>query len=62
MLQEGEVFGMSSVLSDAPRTATVTAIEECELLELDREIFEDIVETFPRIREQVEKLQESRTA
>lgn len=61
ILQEGEIFGIPSVLEGTPRTATITAIEECELLELKREIFEDIAETFPRIRGQVEDLHETRT-
>ncbi len=61
VLQEGEIFGIPSVLSGDPRTTTITAIEECELLELKREVFEDIAETFPRIREQVEELHETRT-
>jgi tetratricopeptide (TPR) repeat protein len=61
VIQEGEIFGVPSVLAGAPRTATVTAIEECELLELEKNVFENITETFPRIRELVEELQESRT-
>ncbi len=61
VLQEGEIFGIPSVLESEGRTATITAIEECELLELKREVFEDIAETFPRIRRQVEELHETRT-
>ncbi len=60
VLQEGEIFGFPSVLAGAPRTATVTAINECELLELEKNILENITETFPRIRELVEELRESR--
>jgi cAMP-dependent protein kinase regulator len=61
VLQEGEIFGIPSILVGAPRTATVTAIDECELLELEKHVLENITETFPRIRELVEELQESRT-
>lgn len=61
VLLEGEIFGFPSVLAGAPRTATVTAINECELLELEKNIFENITETFPRIRELVEELHASRT-
>ncbi len=61
VLQEGEIFGIPSVLAEVPRTATVTAINECELLELEKNIFENIAETFPRIRELVEELHKSRT-
>ena len=35
-LKEGAFFGELSVLTGAPRTATVVALTRCELLELDR--------------------------
>ena len=60
VMQEGEIFGVPSILDRTPRTATVTAINECELLELDQRIYEDIAATFPRIRKLVEELRESR--
>lgn len=62
VLREGEIIGIHSVLGDAVRTATITAITECELLELDKEIYEDIAATFPRIRKLVEELHASRAA
>lgn len=60
VLREGEVFGVPSVLSGQPRAATVTAVTECELLELDKKTFEDIVGSFPRVRELLQKLHGAR--
>ena len=60
VLREGEVFGTSSVLSGGPRSSTITAMTECELLELDRETFEDIVGSFPRVRELMQELNTNR--
>ena len=42
----GDVFGEVSLLDDGPRTASVTAIGDVELLRLDREHFEDYVRRY----------------
>lgn len=39
----GEFFGELALLYNTPRAATITALEECELLSLDRETFNFIV-------------------
>lgn len=36
-LHEGAIFGEMALVSASPRTATVTAVTDCDLLELDRE-------------------------
>ena len=36
-LHEGAIFGEMALVSASPRTATVTAVEDCDLLEFDRE-------------------------
>lgn len=36
-LRDGAIFGELALLSAAPRSATVTAIQDCDLLEFDRE-------------------------
>ncbi len=46
-LRRGEVFGEMSVLTGEPRTATVTAAEDCELLEITLEGFRQFVMTNP---------------
>jgi cAMP-dependent protein kinase regulator len=48
-LHEGDFFGEISILSGKPRTATVTAGTECDLLELDRATLDAIAQTKPRV-------------
>lgn len=55
VLQEGDFFGAASVLAGQLRDATVTAVTECELLELDRPTFDSIAESHPGVRVLVEK-------
>jgi CRP/FNR family cyclic AMP-dependent transcriptional regulator len=45
MLSPGEVFGEMSMIDDAPRSATVTALEPGELLALDRAVFRRCLES-----------------
>ncbi len=57
LMRDGDFFGKSSVLFGHPRSTTVTAATECELLELGRETFEAISESYPRVRQLVEEFQ-----
>jgi Cyclic nucleotide-binding domain len=50
-LTEGAFFGEGSILTGKPRTATVVAWEECELLELDRPTLDSITQTHPHVWE-----------
>jgi CRP-like cAMP-binding protein len=52
---EGTFFGEISVLSGKPRTATVTAASDCELLELDRASLDEITKTHPNVRRVLEE-------
>lgn len=58
VLMEGTVFGKTSVLTGDPRRHTVTAATECELLELDKPIFDDIAHHHPRVRQIFQELYE----
>ncbi|MEM7349735.1 MAG: cyclic nucleotide-binding domain-containing protein [Acidobacteriota bacterium] len=60
VLQEGGVFGTPSVLLGSKRNRTITAITECELLELDRATFETITASHPRVGELVLELHKKR--
>lgn len=61
VLQEGEVFGTPSVLFAKPRNRTIIAINECELLELHKETFEDVARAHPRVAELVRELHDKRS-
>ena len=45
----GEVFGEVALLSESPRTATVRAIDRCELLVLDRRDFMTFLKRSPEV-------------
>ena len=55
-----EVVGEMSIVSDAPRSATVIAIRDSELLSFSRENFEHIVENHPRALLKIARLLASR--
>ncbi len=58
--QEGDFFGEASVLTLSNRRFTVTAITECELLELDRATFDRLSKRFPKVHDTIQKLHDSR--
>ncbi|MBN2625388.1 MAG: Crp/Fnr family transcriptional regulator [Spirochaetales bacterium] len=49
ILNPGEFFGEMAILEEAPRTATIIALEECTLLEFNKENFASLVEGNPQI-------------
>jgi CRP-like cAMP-binding protein len=49
VLEEGAFFGEGSILTGKPRTASIVALEECELLELDRATLDCIVSQHPHV-------------
>jgi hypothetical protein len=59
-MPEGSFFGEVSILSEKPRTATVTCAGHCELLELDRAALDAIVAEHPRVREVIQETYRSR--
>ena len=46
-LGPGTYVGEMALIDDAPRSASVVAMEDCTLLRLDRAAFEDLTETYP---------------
>ncbi len=47
--EAGSFFGEMSLLHDTPRSATVTAVEDTTVIEIDRNIFEIALDQNPRI-------------
>lgn len=47
-IYSGELVGEISFLDDEPRSATVKAVTECELIEIPRETIEAIYKTQPK--------------
>jgi CRP/FNR family transcriptional regulator/CRP/FNR family cyclic AMP-dependent transcriptional regulator len=54
--REGAVFGELALFDDAPRSATVTALEETQVVQLAREDFLGVVERSPRATREIFRL------
>jgi cAMP-dependent protein kinase regulator len=61
-LGEGDFFGEVCLLTGKPRTATITSLDEIELLELTREDLKDLESRHPRVREVIKDFYEKRVA
>jgi predicted acylesterase/phospholipase RssA/CRP-like cAMP-binding protein len=55
MMGPGEHFGEASVLSDAPRTATVTAITYVETMVLSGKDYRQLVKSYPQLLENLSR-------
>lgn len=58
-LGPGQFFGEVAVLLDVPRTATVRAITEVEVWELDKEKLTEVMAEFPEVEARVREVAES---
>jgi CRP-like cAMP-binding protein len=52
-LVSGECFGEISLLTGKPRTATVTAKTDCDIVEIDHTAMRDLLKEDPRVAEQL---------
>ena len=59
-LKRGAFFGEVSVLTGRPRTATVLAIDDVELIAFDRQALEPILRKYPRVRKLMQVVVEGR--
>ena len=53
ILRSGDFFGTRVAVGDVTRIRTVTAADDCELLEVDKKSFERLAARRPQLREQV---------
>jgi len=61
-LEEGAFFGEVSILTGKPRSATIVALTDCELLELDRATLDEIVQKQPHVWDVMQEFAKERTA
>jgi tetratricopeptide (TPR) repeat protein len=62
VLHPSDFFGEIAFLTGKPRTATVSAIEECDILEVPENELADLIRQKPRIREVMQKFYDQRVA
>ena len=55
-LQSGQYFGEIALIEDSPRTASVRAVDYCDLYYLDQETFEGTMKRFPKFAAHVERI------
>lgn len=60
-LKEGAFFGEMSILTGQPRTASIVALNACELLELDRPALDGITSTHPHVWDVLREFAEKRS-
>lgn len=48
-LGDRDFFGEMALLEYAPRTASIKALDDCDLLRLDREDFSDLIDEYPEL-------------
>jgi len=62
ILQPSDFFGEIAFLTGKPRTATVEAAEECDILEVPEDKIADLIRQKPRIREVMQNYYDQRVA
>lgn len=53
ILEPGSFFGEMAVISGEPRTARADALEDCQLLEIDKNILDDFLRSHPNVAQRM---------
>lgn len=61
-IEPGQFFGEVSLITSAERTATVTALEDSEVMKVTAETLEPVMERYPDIRRALERARDERAA
>ena len=56
VLSEGSFYGEIALLLDTPRTASIKALDYCDLYYLDKDTFKSIIHHYPDFAAYVDKL------
>ena len=56
VLREGDCFGEMSLLTGEPRSATIRAEGDCEVLEINKEVMTDVLHDSPQCLTQLSEL------
>ncbi len=60
VLKDGDFFGELALLTSQPRSASIRAVDYCDLYSLDKQSFDQVLEHFPTFAEEVRKIAERR--
>jgi voltage-gated potassium channel len=61
-LADGSFFGEMSLLSSAPRVASIRAVDYCELYSIDKETFTRVLAAYPEFARHIREAAEERTS
>ena len=56
VLRQGDCFGEMSLLTGEPRTATVRAEKDCEVIEISKPVMGELLRTSPQCLQQLSEL------
>ena len=61
-LRQGDFFGETGILRNTIRMADVVSVTDCQLLELRKDKFNELILIYPELGQHVEQVMESRMA